>query len=222
MKKLVLLLPLILNLAVLPAQTSITSDDPGGIILTKINSQGAEQPFTIKDAVKVVRFFMAQEGIQKCESDLDKNTLKIVTRRGYDPVKILLNPALHNQVSDMGYKIEFRTALKAKSEDAPVPTTTTKSTLPKTTKSEATKSTADTKSINPDNPTDCNDCGDQKVSKEAIDRLVTPDAYDGSSILIDFDSDSPDSGGMDFENPGMSEAQLDSIRRVFFKPDGPK
>lgn len=212
-------LPLLFNMAILPAQTSFSSDDPGGIILTKINSQGTELPFTIKDAVKVVRFFMSQEGIQQCESDLDKNTLKIVTRRGYDPVKILLNPVLHNQVSEMGYKIQFRSAVKAKSDDLPVPSTsTTKATLPETPKKQADKSTADAKTTNSDVPSDCTDCGDQKVSKETLDRLVTPDAYEGSSILIDFDENSTD-GGINFDSPGMSEAQLDSLRRVLFKPD---
>jgi len=206
-------------MVVLPAQTSFSSDDPGGIILTKINSQGTELPFTIKDAVKVVRFFMSQEGIQQCESDLDKNTLKIVTRRGYDPVKILLNPVLHNQVSEMGYKIQFRSAVKAKSDDLPVPaTSTTKATLPETPKKQPDKSNAGAKTTNSDVPSDCTDCGDQKVSKETLDRLVTPDAYEGSSILIDFDENSTD-GGINFDSPGMSEAQLDSLRRVLFKPD---
>ncbi|QQS29625.1 MAG: hypothetical protein IPM47_01345 [Sphingobacteriales bacterium] len=219
MRHLVLFLPLLFNMVVLPAQTSFSSDDPGGIILTKINSQGTELPFTIKDAVKVVRFFMSQEGIQQCESDLDKNTLKIVTRRGYDPVKILLNPVLHNQVSEMGYKIQFRSAVKAKSDDLPVPaTSTTKATLPETPKKQPDKSNAGAKTTNSDVPSDCTDCGDQKVSKETLDRLVTPDAYEGSSILIDFDENSTD-GGINFDSPGMSEAQLDSLRRVLFKPD---
>jgi len=192
--------------------------------LAKVNEQGAELPFTIKDAVRIVRFFMSQEGIQKCESDLAKNTLKIITRRGYDPVKILLNPALHNQISDMGYRIEFISAVKTKSADVtlpePSPANTVKPAEPvaKTTSAPA----APTSATDLTKLKECDTCGDQKVSKEAIDRVVTPDAYDGTSILIDFGTEGNDSGGFDATTPRMSEAQLDSLRRVFLKPDKPK
>jgi len=211
----------------LPAQTTFTSDNPNGMRLVKVNEQGTELPFTIKDAVRIVRFFMSQEGIQKCESDLAKNTLKIITRRGYDPVKILLNPALHNQISDMGYKIEFMSVVKTKSADVTQPATPAVTTVKPAEPMVKTTPAPDNNNNKPATTDltklkECDTCGDQKVSKEAIDRVVTPDAYDGTSILIDFGTEGNDSGGFDATTPRMSEAQLDSLRRALFKPEKPK
>lgn len=205
----------------LPAQTTYAGSTPSGVKILKVNAQGTEQTFTIIDAVKIVRFFMSQEGVYKCESDLTQNTLKIITLRGYDPVKILLSPALHNQISDLGYKIVFGGALKTHSTDPqisappPSPTTAPTQSLPPVTADKA-------QPANPDIPKDCTDCGDQNVSKDLIEKIVTPDAYDGTQILIDFDGENADEQEFDTPPSPASDAKLDSLRQIYLKPDKPK
>ena len=61
----------------------------------------------MQDALEIVRFFMSQEGIEKCESDPNNNTLKIVSQTGINIQSLLLRDDVQQQMNKMGYEIEF-------------------------------------------------------------------------------------------------------------------
>lgn len=70
-----------------------------------MDSQGIEQSFTVQDAVQLVRFFMAQDGIERCESDLYNRKLKLVARPDIDIYALLQKNTIRDKMAALGYNI---------------------------------------------------------------------------------------------------------------------
>lgn len=172
-----------------------------GFRVKKVDVQNANQPFTIHDAVKLVRFFMAQEGIERCETDLTTRKFKLIGRTGTDIQQLLRNPALIGKLTELGY------ALVPTGEIASVPTPAlTGSTA--TTKNMPSKTSSKLPNLPPKTTVkpDCADCGEQQISED-LKKNVLSNAKYGSEILIDMSS-----GESEF-SPATS-AQLDSLRKA--------
>ena len=110
MKKIPLIfasLTLILLTSFLYSKTISSSDASPQFKIKKINDKGETIAFTVQDAIEIVRFFMSQEGIEKCESDPNNNTLKIVSQTGINIQSLLLRDDVQQEINSMGYKIEF-------------------------------------------------------------------------------------------------------------------
>ncbi|MBK8473607.1 MAG: hypothetical protein IPL33_16460 [Sphingobacteriales bacterium] len=73
--------------------------------IKKMDSQGIEQSFTVQDAVQLVRFFMAQDGIERCESDLYNRKLKLVARPDIDIYALLQKNTIRDKMAALGYNI---------------------------------------------------------------------------------------------------------------------
>ena len=93
--------------SLLYAKATITSDNLPQFKLKKINEKGETVAFTVEDALEIVRFFMSQEGVEKCESDPNKNTLKIISYTGVSIQSLLMRDDIQEEMSNMGYEIEF-------------------------------------------------------------------------------------------------------------------
>ena len=201
------------------------SNELNNLRLTKIDNNGKEVAFTVSDAIQLVRFFNAQDGVKFCKSDPQKNSLKIVGEPGTD-IQLLLNKStVLREIGKMGYKVDLT---QPKVTTRPVASTTSKE-------------------------EDCDECGDVKVDQSDIDDLLNGTDYGGSVINIDLggggssdpfssgggssdpfssggssdpfsSSDDPFSSGgsSDFTMPQMSQSQIDSLQRLFNagnKPD---
>ncbi|MGB1205438.1 MAG: hypothetical protein ACPG5B_07325 [Chitinophagales bacterium] len=101
------LLTLVFLASLLYAKTTSSSDNTPQFKLKKINNEGETVAFTVQDALEIVRFFMSQEGVEKCESDPNNNTLKIVSERGISVHDLLLRDDIQQKMDNMGYEIEF-------------------------------------------------------------------------------------------------------------------
>ena len=111
MKRILLLivsLSLILLTSLLYAKTISSSDTSPQFKIKKINDKGETIAFTVQDALEIVRFFMSQEGIEKCESDPNNNTLKIVSQAGISIESLLLRDDVQQQMNKMGYEKKKR------------------------------------------------------------------------------------------------------------------
>jgi hypothetical protein len=93
--------------SILYAKSNYLSDTTPQFKLKKVNDKGETIAFTVQDALEVVRFFMSQEGVEKCESDPNNNTLKIVSQTGVSVQAMLLRTDVQEAMSNMGYEIEF-------------------------------------------------------------------------------------------------------------------
>ena len=180
------------------------SNELTNLRLTKIDNQGKEIAFTVSDAIQLVRFFNAQNGVKFCKSDPQKNTLKIVGETGTDIQQLLNNSLVVNEINKMGYKVDF--------------------TIPKPpVRPVALK----------ENCEECGDVDVDKASVEAVLKnsdyegdqiLIDLGGSSGDPFGNEpFSSSSdPFSSGSDFTIPQMSQSQIDSLQRVFNginKPD---
>ena len=61
--------------------------------------------FQVADAVQLVRFFMQQNGIARCESDISTHKFKLVAKPNTDLKFLLTNANLVKNLNSMGYEI---------------------------------------------------------------------------------------------------------------------
>ncbi len=202
-----ILVSFLLTSSFTPLVAQPSSNELKNLRLSKIDSQGKEVAFTVSDAIQLVRFFNAQEGVKFCKSDPQKNSLKIVGEPGTDIQQMLNKSLVLKEIGKMGYKVDL--------------------TLPK----EISRPVA----TNPKE--DCDECGDVKVDQSDVDSMLDSANYGGDAIIIDlgvggsdpFGSDPFSSstdpfsqGASDFSVPQMSQSQIDSLQRLFNggnKPD---
>jgi len=191
-----------------------SSNELTNLRLTKIDNQGKEVAFTVSDAIQLVRFFNAQNGVRFCKSDPQKNTLKIVGDTGTDIQQLLNNSIVLDEINKMGYKVDMA-AMKAPAR--PI-----------------------TQTVAAKSKEDCEECGDVKVDKGSIDNMLKNTDYGGDEIIIDLgmgssdpfggepfsSTDDPFGGGggssSGFTAPQMSQSQIDSLQQLFNggnKPD---
>ena len=192
------------SLAPLAAQSG--SNELNNLRLTKIDIQGKEVPFTVSDAIQLVRFFNAQNGVKLCKSNPQNNTLKIVGETGTDIHQLLNKRSVLNEISGMGYKVDMVTAKTlVKEEDC----------------EECGDVKVDQSDI--DEMLKNSDYGGDAV---IIDLGVGSDPFSsggGSSDPFSSTDDPFSSGGSsDFTVPQMSQSQIDSLQLLFNggnKPD---
>ena len=194
--------------ALLQAQ-SLNSTVPN-LKIKKTDSQGIEQSFTVQDAVQLVRFFMAQDGIERCESDLYNRKLKLVARPDIDIYALLQKNTIRDKMTALGYSITPNHAAPIADKPSGIPnnpavssdptpkntapsgktTTTTdkKALLEKSKALSAAKSgsAAPAKSSSPATAKpDCADCGEVKLDQQLKDSITKNADYGGSELMID-------------------------------------
>lgn len=165
--------------------------------LKKIDATGDEVAFTVKDAINLVRFFMTQEEVHKCESNLYNNTLKIISRKGHSLEDLLLEPLVFKQMLAMGYHIEM-------GDDDHLPNSVTTR-------------------IEDNDPEvggmgeDCKDCGEIELSEKFKKGIPNKGKYSGDALFLG-SPDNPPIGGNFTPRKEFSEAQKDSIRKALNLP----
>ena len=204
-----------LNLVVLTycLQAQSLNNTLSNIKIKKNTANNAEQPFSVQDVVQLVRFFMSQNGIERCESDLYTRKLKLVAHTGIDLNEMLNNKDLNNKIKAMGYTMEIPLAAATNASPA-IANTTAPKTTPETSNNTATnsnaKASADKKALlekakalsanktngvaapikatTPSPATakpDCADCGEVKVDEKLKESIVKDANYGGTQLLID-------------------------------------
>lgn len=178
--------------------------------IKKTDSQGIEQSFTVQDAVQLVRFFMAQDGIERCESDLYNRKLKLVARPDIDIYALLQKNTIRDKMAALGYNItpshtapiadtpsgtpnnpavsSDPTPKNAASSGKTTTTTDKKALLEKAKALSAAKSgsAAPAKSTSPATAKpDCADCGEVKLDQQLKESITKNADYGGSELMID-------------------------------------
>lgn len=186
------------------AQKGLTANNSEGLKIVKYTHSGQRAEFKLDDAIALVTYFMNKESVVSCESDVTQQSLSLVVVKGVNPLELLRNSAIQQELSNLGFEVEG---------------------LPEAEPTILDQDTNTSEIIN-----ECDDCGEVELSQEAINEVANPDAYEGSSILIDFGDNN--GGGIDADNntdfnvpsgttPEYTPEQLDSIRNALFSnPDG--
>lgn len=218
--------------ALLQAQ-SLNSTVPN-LKIKKTDSQGIEQSFTVQDAVQLVRFFMAQDGIERCESDLYNRKLKLVARPDIDIYALLQKNAIRDKIAALGYSItpnhttapiapiadkpsEIPSNPTVSSDPAPknaassgktTSTTDKKALLEKAKALSAAKSGSETPAKSPATAKpDCADCGEVKLDQQLKESITKNADYGGSELMIDLPLGNFDDGSNSDINPVPNHLQ---------------
>lgn len=232
----------LLILATYHAQAQSLNNTLPNIKIRKNTTNGTEQTFTVQDAVKLVRFFMAQEGIERCETDLYNRKLKLIARSGIDLNEMLQKNALNDKIIAMGYTIDIPKPQPALANINNTTKTTdnipsTKTSMDKKALLEKAKAAASAKANNANpntlKPTmpnvvsakpDCTDCGEVKIDNSFKESILKDANYGGTEILIDmpmgnYESNSPTNNKTNPipNTPTINTTQLDSLRQILFK-----
>ncbi len=182
-------------------QAQSTDEDIPTVNIKKMTPSGEDPTFTVVNAVELVRFFMAQEGVLECESNLAENTFKLVAQKGVEIQSILSAPKLQKDIIALGYKLEF--------DKHTTPTLATEGHKIDHSKHENSATT---------DPDDCGDCGDVELDDSLKESVIGNANYGGREIKINFSNNST---GKSPSSSKYSKAELDSIRNALFnkKPE---
>ncbi len=148
---------------------------PATIKITKTDAQGNNAVCSIQDAVKLVRLIMAQDGVERCETDLHNQQLRLVTRQDVSGQEVFLRPSVKDKLTAMGFNVDLNAAGTSPKILANNPKG--KSTNSATSKELSAKAKTSPKP-------DCDNCGEQKVSDD-VKKSVLQNANYGTEILID-------------------------------------
>lgn len=196
--------------------------------IKKTDSKGVEQAFSVQDAVQLVRFFMSQEGIERCESDIYNRKLKLVARPDVDLYAMLQKSNVREKIVGMGFAFDLPSAIVAttpidatattvKNTSTGIANSTTnksgatdkKSLLEKAKAISAAKANAASSATKTTSPThaakpDCADCGEVKLDQNLKESITKNADYSNSELMIDMPM-----GNFD-ETPNNSEKRINT------------
>lgn len=167
------------------------------VIISKIDEQGKPTVCSIHDAVQLVRLIMAQEGVERCETDLQNQLLRLVTRPDLNGIAVLQRTDVKEKMEKMGFRLDTNTlptepAVASKKES-------------KNAKNNAAKT-----QTKPQAKPDCENCGEQKV-KEDVKNAVLQNANYGSELLINIPMGDADDGSYEgYENDFLDETPAEA------------